>query len=255
MKKFILFLLMLVSLLVLYALFLSPNILIVNEYFIKSESLPEGFDNAKITHFSDLHYTPSNEKQLKKLANTINEQNPDIVVFTGDLTKEKLSKKYQQTLLDNLSNITAKIGKYAILGDEDSNDSKDILSQSGFVLLNDSMELIFNNDIEPITIYSGNVEDKLLDNYSIYLSHKPDDVDKLTSKKPNLILAGHSLGGQIRIPYWGALIKTNGSKKYTNNHYELGESQMYISFGIGCGDLGIRVFNEPSINVYRLKKA
>ena len=97
MKKLLIFLLILVLLFFLYAKYGSQNILLVNEYSIISENLPNGFDGTKIVHFSDLYYD-GNEKVINKLIDKINEQNPDIVVFTGDLLKEKINKKEQEFL-------------------------------------------------------------------------------------------------------------------------------------------------------------
>ena len=255
MKKLLIFLLILVLLFFLYAKYGSQNILLVNEYSIISENLPNGFDGTKIVHFSDLYYD-GNEKVINKLIDKINEQNPDIVIFTGDLLKEKINKKEQEFLKNSLSKINYKLKKYAILGDKDDDVVENILNESDFTVLKNEQDLLFNNDITPISIINNSQIDEekySKESFNIFLVHKPDEVDKILKYNPSLILAGHSLGGQIRIPFWGALIKTKGSLKYSNDYYESDNTKIYISYGVGYGNIGLRLFNDPSFNVYRLK--
>ena len=68
----------------------------------------------------------------------------------------------------------------------------------------------------------------------------------------DLFLAGHSHNGQINIPYIGGLIKKEGSQKYINEFYQINESKLYISSGIGTNGNGFRLFCRPSINFFRL---
>ena len=70
----------------------------------------------------------------------------------------------------------------------------------------------------------------------------------------DVIFAGHSLGGQLRLPFWGATLKKDGASVYTNDYYNENNTRLYVSFGIGTNPPHIRTFNKPSINVYRLKK-
>ena len=251
MKKVIILLIIILALIFCYAFYCSPKIILVKEYSIKNDFIPEGFDGVKIVHFSDLLYNNESAKTLDKLVEKINEQNPKITVFTGDLVDGKLSKKNQKDLVNNLRSIKSQLGKYAILGDKDSKLSEEILTETGFTIINEPIYL-YNEDLIPIILLSNCDLEEPLDTYSICLMHKPDDIQKIKGEMPSLILAGHSLGGQIRIPFWGALIKLNGAKKYSDNYYEMNGSQMYISYGIGNGSINMRLFNEPSINAYRL---
>lgn len=252
MKKFFILLILFIVVLLGYSFYLAPQIITVHEYSVTNELIPEGFDGIKIVHFSDLLYANESPQILDKLVNKINEQNPDIVVFTGDLTNGKISKKKQTELLKSLNKINSTLGKFAILGDKDSQFSEKTLTDSNFTIINEQVA-IYNNDVTPIYLLNDcQIEDEP-HTFSICLIHKPDDIKKYQKPLASLILAGHSLGGQIQVPFWGALIKEKGAQKYSDRYYVIDDSQMYISYGIGNGNLNLRIFNEPSINVYRLK--
>ena len=251
MKKIIIFLVVILIATICYSYYIAPTIIRVKEYSIFNDMIPEGFDGVKIVHFSDLLYTNESVKNLSDLTKKINEQKPDSVFFTGDLISGKLSNKNKKDLIDNLKKIKTNLGKYAILGDKDKKISKEVLKETGFIVVEEQISL-YNNDLIPVIILNNCDLENSLDTYSICLIHKPDDIKNITGEMPSLILAGHSLGGQIRIPFWGALIKPEGAKKYSDEYYELNDTQLYISYGIGNGNINMRLFNEPSINVYRL---
>ena len=71
--------------------------------------------------------------------------------------------------------------------------------------------------------------------------------------KPDLILAGHSLKGQIIIPFFGGLLKKDGANKYTSDYYKHNNTLMYVSGGIGTETISMRLFNTPEINLYTFK--
>ncbi len=153
---------------------------------------------------------------------------------------------------------------YAVTGNHDQNVSYEgILSGSNINLLKNKYEYIYNGTSEKIMLIG--LDDYLegtldLDaafsyeddtSYKILLAHEPDVYDKLT-KVPDLMLAGHSHNGQVRIPLAGAIYKTVGAKKYYDPEYSLGDTKMYISGGVGTSKYKVRLFDRPSISLYRL---
>ena len=153
---------------------------------------------------------------------------------------------------------------YAVTGNHDQNVSYEgILSGSNITLLKNKYEYIYNGTSEKIMLIG--LDDYLegtldLDaafsyeddtSYKILLAHEPDVYDKLT-KVPDLMLAGHSHNGQVRIPLAGAIYKTIGAKKYYDTEYSLGDTKMYISGGVGTSKYKVRLFDRPSISLYRL---
>ena len=68
----------------------------------------------------------------------------------------------------------------------------------------------------------------------------------------DLFLSGHSHNGQVRIPFIGAVVKPIGAKVYYDEYYQVDETELYISSGIGTSALDFRFLNKPSINLYRL---
>ena len=254
----------------LYTTYISSKLITVKEERIINEKIPSSFNGLKLIQISDIHYGSTIfKKDIKKLVNDINERNPDLVVFTGDLIDKnyKLKANEQEYLIKELTKIKTSIGKYAVRGEEDKNQFDTIMNQSQFTILNNSYDLIYNNSNNPILIVGINSTDAKIDEafkyfsepthnsniYTITLLHQPDLVDAIIDKyNSDLILAGHSHNGQINIPKIGGIIKKEGAEKYINEYYQLGETQLYISSGIGTNGIGFRLFCRPSINFFRL---
>lgn len=248
-----------------YARFIGTNGLIVNEYGITDSNLPASFNGLKIVHLSDIHYgTTINNKKLNKIVEEVNNIKPDIIVFTGDLYDESLylNDEVKNELINTLKKLNASMGKYAVIGNHDycNNLYEEIITNSDFIYLKNDSKIIYNKDNEAVEIIGfddaikGNVNYNinLSNNYKIALMHEPDEIDKITSLNINLVLAGHSHGGQIRIPIIGSLYTPNGAKKYTDEYYNVSNTNMYISYGLGTSILKLRFFTKPSINLYRL---
>ena len=278
MKKFFKWLLIIFLILlsiIIYARYFGTSGLITKEYSITSSSIPTGFDGSKIVHFSDLHYNRILDiNKVKKIVDEINLINPDIVVFTGDLIDQDviLTKDDYQELATTLSKINTKYGKYAILGNHDyTNDKSEIISvynNSDFIYLDNSYDIIYNKKGEKIFIGGINSVTRNEDNlektmsyfkdnddisYKIIIVHEPDIADEIVKNyNVNLILAGHSHNGQVRLPLIGPLYTPKYAKKYYDNYYKIGDTDLYISSGIGVSIANYRLWNRPSINFYRL---
>lgn len=262
---------------IIYARYIGTMGFITKEYPIYDKNIPEGFDGLKIVHFSDLHYNRAiTINKVKSIINEINLINPDIVVFTGDLIDKDVnltSKDYKQ-LTELLSQINTKYGKYAIMGNHDyEKDEKGIIeiyNDSNFKYLDNDYDIIYNSKNEEIFIGGINTVSYGLDDidktmhylknnqdidYKIILVHEPDISDKIVNDySVNLILAGHSHNGQIRLPIIGAIYTPQYSKKYYDNYYNINGTNLYISSGIGLSTINYRLFDKPSINFYRINK-
>ncbi len=259
----------------LYAKYTGIKGLIVKEYRVKSEILTNNFSGLKIIHFSDLLYKSTVDKEdVKNLIKRINELKPDIVVFTGDLINKnaKINNEDIEFLEEELESISAKVGKYAIYGDEDYSieSYKTIMEKSKFKILNNSYDEIFYKNNESMFIIglpsSLKEEIKLEDAFNFYkedekrkfiivLVHDGKTIRFLdeSTYEVDLVLGGHSLNGSIVIPYYGGIFIDDGAYKYYQEHYSKGITDIYISSGIGTNKYPYRIFNKPSFNLYRLK--
>ena len=271
-KIFLIFLSIFI-ILTLYMHFIGTKGLIVREYKVESTILPDSFHGFKIVHFSDLHYlTTIHKKEMEQIVNKINQLKPDIVVFTGDLVdyKKEATEQDIQDLVVNLNKIEVTTGLYAIKGNHDyeNNYFEDTFQKTDFKILNKSYALVYHKGNTPIlltgvgSILKNDCEVDLafsyseMDNlYTVSLLHEPDVIDYIQDKyRVDLALAGHSHNGQVRFPGVGAIMKVNEGKKYPNSKYELGSTKLYVSGGLGTSIYEFRLFNRPSINLYRLIK-
>lgn len=271
--------LVLIAGIILYGRYVGTSGLITNEIVINDEKIPTSFDGLKIVHFSDLHYTRViTDERVSDIVEEINLINPDVVFFTGDLvdTDKNLTEDEISFLIKSLSNINATYGKYAILGNHDiANNSEDIVniySESNFNLLDNEYDLIYSknndkifigglnsvshklNDIDKImSYYDSNNNDNT---YNIILIHESDYADNIVNSynNINLILAGHTHGGQVRLPYIGPLYTPQYGHKYVKGYYNLNGTSLYVTSGIGVSRYNFRLFNKPEINFYRLNK-
>lgn len=261
---------------ILYARFIGTMGFDTKEYTILSKNLPTGFDGLKIVHFSDIHYNRAiTSEKIDKLISEINLINADIVVFTGDLIDKDVSLTVSDYdyLTKSFNKINAKYGKYAILGNHDYNDMDKVIqvfNDSNFKYLENSYDIVYNNIGEKIFVGGiGNITHNLDDldktmeyfnsnddiDYKIILLHEPDFSDNVVDNyNVNLILAGHSHNGQVRLPVIGAVYTPTHAKKYYDNYYDINGTDLYISSGLGVSIVNYRLFNRPSINFYRINR-
>lgn len=274
-KKFIItliILLLLVSLVIIYSYFIGTSGLKVKEYNIKNKNIPNEFYGLKIVQLSDIHYGYHfNKKKLENVVKKINEIKPDIVVLTGDIVDNKISKEEKNELVEELSKIEVTIGKYAIKGnhDYDFKDFDQVVNDSNFINLNDTFDIIHGNNSNIMisgvstNLHGKNKINEKLDsskkylennsvNYKILLLHEPDYIDDIKDISYDLALAGHSHNGQVRLPFIGAIYTPKGAKKYYQEYYKVKNTDMYISNGLGTTIMNLRLFNRPSISLYRL---
>ncbi|MBT2216205.1 metallophosphoesterase [Virgibacillus dakarensis] len=256
-----------------YARDIEPKMLHINNKTITSAKIPNAFHGFKIVQFSDthigFHYTLD---QLKDLVAQINKQNPDLIVFTGDLVDEPNTYNWNHQLITVLRTLTAKQGKYWIYGNHDhggygTNVVKDTMEQADFQLLQ-NQHVTLNKDNDGIIL--AGIDDLMLgrpdltktlkqanpDLFTILLAHEPDFADTSVKYPVNIQLSGHSHGGQVRFPFIGDLYTPAYAEKYVQGKYSFnnGDLLLYVSRGIGTTRLPYRFLCKPEFNIYTLKK-
>lgn len=275
--KLFIFIILIIGLVIAYGFFIEPKLIAVKEYKIALNSWPDNFNGFKIVHISDLHYgRVFDEKSLEKLVDSINEQEPDIVVLTGDLIDKdtNMTTSMANKISELLNKIETSSGKYAINGNNDLNFDEwtNIISGGGFKDLNNTYDTIYKDGYDYIFIAGAStIKDKVSTNdklktaidylnsfesggpiYKILLLHEPDAIDDLSVNPFNLVLAGHSHAGQIKLPFIGAVILPEGAQKYYDSYYKIENADLYVSNGLGVSNYNFRLFNTPSYSVYRL---
>ena len=237
----------------LYVRFYEPYTYQTKEYVIKDIRIPDTFNGVKVLHFTDLLYGSTiTNKDIEKLKKEIDLINPDIVFFTGNI----LDKEYEITeeeikLLNNFFNeIPYRIGKYIVSGNLDNHSFDLIIEKTNFTILNNEIVSIYNglDKINLIGISYNNDKKIKKDNdlYTITIINNYDNYNKYNITS-DIVFAGHNLGGELK-PFGIPLI---GEDKYLNSYYEVDNSKIYISNGLGSVHK-IRFMNKPSMNVYRL---
>ena len=256
-----------------YSRYIEPKMYITKEYNIIDSNIPNSFYGIKIVQISDINYKFNNNKEdLNKILKEINKIKPDIVILSGDLFNNKINYTEEdiRDITNILKSIKYSIGKFAIKGENDTLDEwNTIIENSNFIDLNDRYEFIYNESVEPILLVgissnhkSNHIKDTIenINNeinteykFSILVLHEPDFITSINYSKFNLILAGHALNGIIKIPFIGGIINDKYSKIYHDDYYELNKTKLYISSGIGNRKYKFRLFNPPSISLYRLR--
>lgn len=252
---------------VIYARYIGTSGLLVKEYNIKSNNITNAYNGLKIAHFSDVHYGRTIRlNELKNLVNDINKTKPDIIVFTGDFIDKDVRIKDEEILniVEELKKLDSTYGNYYVNGNHDKKNNKydEMMKNANFFNLNNNYDVIYNTNNESILISGLSIkpDTKFLEevfkdkfyNYKINIMHYPDDISKIKDYNYDLVLSGHSHNGQVRIPFYGAVVTPKHAKKYFKPHYKINSTQFYISSGVGVSGYNFRLFNRPSYNLYRL---
>jgi len=260
----------------------------IHKVNLEFENLPDEFDGFRITQLSDIHCGSfDNLEEVKRGIDLVNQQNSDVILFTGDLVNNKAEE--MERFIQIFKMLKSATGNYSILGNHDYGDYinwpsldsknnnlerlKQIHSEIGFrLLLNENIQLrkgnssialvgVENWGSPPFPQYgdlkkaSAGVENNP---FKILLSHDPSHWDKQVSMHPihyDLTLSGHTHGMQFGIEIPG--IKWS-PVKYRYPHwaglYQDGKKYLYVNRGFGFIGFPGRVGIWPEITVITLKK-
>ena len=271
--KILFIFLILIIFFIVEAFFFAPTRLNVNYRNISSTEIPESFDEFSICFFSDLHYgTTYTEDNIYDLVNRINLLQADIIVFGGDLIDSLVERESDMNVLaDAFLELDAKYGKFAVLGNHDyenKNTTENVISTleyAGFTLITNTSMRIHNGTNDSIRLIgldssmlgSPNItaafDEVRMSDFSILITHTPDNVINTNTSLIDLQLSGHSHGSQIYIPFISTLILPPGSKTYYRGIYTLDDGTMiYVTNGVGTTQVQARLFTNPEIVLYRL---
>ena len=245
---------------VIYSFFIGTKGIFIIDYPVKDKNINNDLNGVKILQFSDIHYGyGKNKSDVKKIIKKINDAKADIVIFSGDLISNKYSinSDEEKFLSNELSKIKATYGKYFISGEEDFENAKNIFKNSNFINLNDSNEIIYINK-SSILLSGGKDLDNFfkdntdnLPNYKMLVLHDPNDIDSFLKYNFEMAMAGHTHNGQINIPKLNELFIKG---KYKNDYQKVNNTKLFINPGIGNKVIKARLFNHPTIFLYRLEK-
>ncbi|MCK5475680.1 MAG: metallophosphoesterase [Candidatus Pacebacteria bacterium] len=270
---FLLSFLFFVVILIWYGFIFEPNNIQIERISVKIENLPESFDNIKIVHLTDFHSDDfgKREKRVLKILENID---PDLIFITGDFIDHssedikscekfwsELSGRYQGKVFGVLGNHEHWIGS------PDIDAISKMLENNGISILNNENQKIFQGD-EFIYLLGVDDPDSKKDDLpkamigteenisKILLAHSPDIIDNLQGEKVDLILAGHTHGGQIVIPFirpfW---VPTKNQGKYASGLFKVNNINLYVNRGIGLSPcLPIRFNCPPEVTVIELKR-
>ncbi len=256
------------------------------DFFLRG--LPAAFDGARIAQLSDIHLDDFTEPFfLRHVIGRINRIKPDIVVLTGDFVTAELPTKLARALGTNkfargaawqCANILTELeckATYAVLGNHDfgigATEVATALGDNGITVLrnagtsierpggriwlagvDDPLEGHPNPDLAiPASIRNVPNEPVVL------LCHAPDYADRLLRSLPgqsvDLMLSGHTHGGQVRVPFVPAMRLPPLGRKYIEGWFQLGRMQLYVNRGIGTIGVPFRLNCPPEITIITLR--
>lgn len=229
--------------------------------------LPQAYQGKTIAFLTDIHHGPYVDLQyVAAIVRTTNIMNPDMIVLGGDYSLR--DRRYIAPCLDVLSSLRAPMGVYGVLGNHDYwhglRETREGLREAGITELTneghwfqhrgEKLLLAGVDDLwqgEPdlgAALGEANRKD-----CCILVSHNPDLAESIIDSTVGLVLSGHTHGGQVAFPGFGApWAPSKYGNKYLHGLVEAPRTQVFISRGLGVAAIPARMNSRPEINLITL---
>ena len=262
-----------------YASMIEPFRVRLTRIEIPIPGLPYELNGLRICHLSDTH-TAGYGKLEQRTATMLSEIEADLCVITGDLLN---SRKGIQALIRMLDSFNPPLGIYAVLGNGDHKGFMDLqdmvegLAETKIKLLINSHDTVTVNG-HCLRIIGVDDPFKGRDEFGrataglpksgfrILLAHAPDILSEVDGRHVGLVLAGHTHGGQVRLPFLGAVWLHSSRKIPVCDGYfdsgtlsrllkrDMSGARMYVSRGLGASGIAARFACPPEIALITLKE-
>ncbi|MEQ9069767.1 MAG: metallophosphoesterase [Gimesia chilikensis] len=232
--------------------------------------LPQSWDGLKILHLSDLHYSGTLKREyFIELCHIGQEAQPDLIIFSGDLLDEMICLDWLQ---ETLGSLQAPLGCFFILGNHDWNqDSQQIrqsltelgwvdltlepvcLQHAGHSLYMTGTEAPWMGGLPALKRSADGAGIDVESDFTLLVSHTPDNYHWAARQGYDLVLSGHTHGGQVRIPPLGPIFAPSlHGTRYTSGTFFRGSTLLHVSRGVS-GIHPLRWFCRPEISLLTLQ--
>lgn len=263
------------------AMHLSARVLHVRRAEVQLEALPASMDGVTMLYLTDFDLCGLHtDRQAAGLLRRLQSLQPDILLLGGDYTSASVLERLNghgsgglgeaRALVDALASFQAPMGKFAIAGDNDGASESLALTLNGTgVQVIDGTAAIVNNGQDAFAIAGIGAKTENVNALAqkfqsgqcvVALAHSPDQVTDIRIAEAgnggawaDLILAGHTHGGQIRLFGRSVLSLTETEKRYLGGWYTDGGAPLLVSQGIGCEGANFRLGTQPEAWLITLK--
>ncbi|MDP8236301.1 MAG: metallophosphoesterase family protein [Candidatus Erginobacter occultus] len=242
-----------------YGRFIEPYRLSVTEEEITIEGYFRSPGTVRIVFLADLHIIDAGRRE-RRLLETVEELAPDLILIAGDFIKTGADPG---ETIAAAARLRAPLGVYGVVGNIDISHRQSRrllqgLEAAGVDMLRDRRRRLRAGDLEfdlvgfDLNPSQEEVAEVFAGRESgfpqIVLTHWPYLLDILTPHQPELILCGHTHGGQVRLPVFGSFF----ARLLAGTHYDQGlftvlGSRVYVTRGVGMTTHQIRLFCPPEI--------
>jgi uncharacterized protein len=244
----------------------EPYMLTIEHKSIQLDRLPKAFDGFRIVQLSDVHHGPfSDREQIERAVETANRLQPDLIALTGDyISKER---HYAAPCAEMLGKLKARHGVYAVLGNHDHwTDAAlitDLFRAEGItVLINEGMHFELNGS----AFWLAGVDDTMVgledlslalagareDEMKLLLAHNPIILRRAARASVDLVLSGHTHGGQVAIR-GERTASGRPRKRLLKGLWRQGNTQIYVNRGLGTVVLPVRYGCPPEVSLIELR--
>jgi predicted MPP superfamily phosphohydrolase len=229
--------------------------------------LPAAFENYEICQITDVHFGGTvGPRRLAKIVNQANALDADLYVLTGDYI-EGHRGKYADPVMKMLGELHGPI--FGVLGNHDhwggQNSAEEACDRHGIELLTNCHRML---EIGDAKLAIAGVGDMWCDEPDIraavagipdgvpriVLSHNPEYAEEMPDERVDLMLSGHTHGGQVKL-FGKEFSHGSYGRKYMKGLVDAGNTQVYISRGLGTSVVPIRIGVPPEISLIRLHRA
>lgn len=245
---------------------------------IAIDHLPAPFHGYTIAQISDIHIEEYTEPYfLERIVGHVNALRPDLALLTGDFVTRGIYSEFRARhaayrCAEIVSTLNAPL-RYACLGNHDVTVSAPLvieaLGANGTpVLVNQHIAIERGGE----RLWLAGVDDPATSHPDlnlaipdapnapvILMAHEPDYADTVVQHprfpSVDLMLAGHTHGGQIRLPFIGALVLPPLGEKYVEGYFRFRQMQLYVNRGIGTVGVPFRLNCPPEITLLTLQPA
>jgi predicted MPP superfamily phosphohydrolase len=249
----------------------EANSLIVESVSVYLKRLPKEFDRFRIVQLSDIHHSPFTDmKHIERAFEIANKLAPDMIALTGDYISHE--DRFIPPVAKAMGKLSAKHGVYAVLGNHDHWTNgrlvSDMMKNEGICVLNNEG---FRFEYNGASIWLAGVDDLLVDltdlpaalkgsdssEMKLLLAHNPAIVRMAQPAGVDLMLSGHTHGGQVRLRETKEKLlfprRPLLRRRLSSGLHRRGNTQIYITRGIGTVVLPVRYGCPPEISVIELR--